>query len=257
MSYYAVAKGHKVGIYRFWNDCKEQVIGYKGAMFKKFSTEEDAREFIDYCNNNLSPSSKKNNLNCSISSNASNISYISNVSNISRSPRMGMNILEDKFDDLEVDYFIYTDGSCYNNGLQNSVAGIGIFFEIDDKRNVSKLLTTENNTNNSAELTAIIEAYLMVETDLKNEKKICIVTDSEYSIKCANGYGEKCAKTGWNKNIPNKELVMKLYNIYKTNDNLKLKHIKAHTSKKDIHSTGNANADKLAFLAIKKFSSNN
>ena len=52
------------------------------------------------------------------------------------------------------------------------------------------------------------------------------------------------------KNITNKELVNKIYNIYKNNDNLMLKHIHAHTNKKDIHSIGNAKADELANLAI-------
>ena len=54
-------------------------------------------------------------------------------------------------------------------------------------------------------------------------KKISIVTDSDYSIKCATSYGEKCAKQHWNKNIPNKNLVKQLYTIYKTNPNLKKK----------------------------------
>ena len=64
---------------------------------------------------------------------------------------------------------------------------------------------------------------------------------------------EKCEKLNWDKNIPNKELVKKIYNIYKNTDNLKLQHIKAHTNKKDIHSIGNATADKLAYNAIKNY----
>ena len=46
MSFYAVAKGHNIGIYYFWNDCKEQVMGYKGAIYKKFSTETEAEDYI-------------------------------------------------------------------------------------------------------------------------------------------------------------------------------------------------------------------
>ena len=38
MSYYAVAKGHNIGIYYFWNDCKEQILGYKGAIYKKLKS---------------------------------------------------------------------------------------------------------------------------------------------------------------------------------------------------------------------------
>ena len=46
MKFYAVAKGHNIGIYNFWNDAKEQVLNYKGAIFKSFNTEKDAENFI-------------------------------------------------------------------------------------------------------------------------------------------------------------------------------------------------------------------
>jgi len=35
------------------------------------------------------------------------------------------------------DYYVYTDSACINNGKKNAIAGIGIFFWIDDKRNIS------------------------------------------------------------------------------------------------------------------------
>ena len=54
MTFYAVAKGHNIGIYNFWNDCKEQVLGYKGAIYRKFSKEKDAEDFILNCNNTQS-----------------------------------------------------------------------------------------------------------------------------------------------------------------------------------------------------------
>ncbi len=220
MSYYAVAKGHNTGIFLSWNDCKEQVIGYKGAIHRKFSNEKEAEDFI-----------------LNITSVNSTIYY---------------NIY-DKYDDIETNYYIYTDGSCINNGTKEAKAGIGIYFDINDERNVSrqvKLNKYDNITNNSAEILAIIEAFKIVEKELET-KKICIATDSEYSIKCATFYGEKCASMNWKKHIPNRDLVIELYNIYKNNKNLKLMHIKAHTNKKDIHSIGNSEADKLAYKAIK------
>jgi len=45
--YYAVKKGRKEGIYNTWNECQAQVKGYSGAVFKKFSTYEEALKFID------------------------------------------------------------------------------------------------------------------------------------------------------------------------------------------------------------------
>lgn len=44
--YYAVKAGRQVGIYQTWADCQKQVIGYSGAIFKSFSTVEEAEDFI-------------------------------------------------------------------------------------------------------------------------------------------------------------------------------------------------------------------
>jgi ribonuclease HI len=147
------------------------------------------------------------------------------------------------------DYYVYTDGACSNNGGKHARAGIGIFFGIDDPRNVSKRIEGKQ-TNNTAELSAIIETYDWIENDIVNGKKVSIMTDSEYSIKCVSSYGEKCSKQGWQKDIPNKELVKKAYELYQDKPTIRFIHIRAHTSKTDIHSIGNENADKLANQAI-------
>jgi ATP-dependent DNA helicase PIF1 len=46
MSFYAVARGNNTGIVNTWDECKVQIDGYKGAVFKKFDTKEDAEKFI-------------------------------------------------------------------------------------------------------------------------------------------------------------------------------------------------------------------
>lgn len=47
MNYYAVKVGRHPGIYSTWEDCKREVTGYKGAIYKKFSQEIDALNFIN------------------------------------------------------------------------------------------------------------------------------------------------------------------------------------------------------------------
>lgn len=47
MKYYAVRVGRKPGIYHTWDECKRETVGFKGASFKKFSTLEDAKAFIN------------------------------------------------------------------------------------------------------------------------------------------------------------------------------------------------------------------
>jgi len=158
-------------------------------------------------------------------------------------------IQEDEQPNIEYDYYVYTDGACSNNGKADALAGIGIFFGIGDSRNLSKKIKGKQ-TNNAAELTAIIETYNIIENDIISGKNIAIVSDSEYAIKCISSYGEKCSKKDWNVDIPNKELVKTAYDLYKDKKNVRFIHIKAHTNNTDVHSIGNDNADKLANIAI-------
>jgi len=44
--YYVVRNGRKNGIYRTWEECKAQVDGFKGAIYKSFKTEKEAQEFF-------------------------------------------------------------------------------------------------------------------------------------------------------------------------------------------------------------------
>jgi len=210
MPFYAVANGRDIGIFSTWDECNNSVKGYKNALYKKFDKRELAEEFIQ---------------------------------------TNQQNSMVEKVDDFVPDYYVYTDGACSNNGKPNAEAGIGIYFGEDDERNVSQKIEG-NQTNNAAELTAIIETYSIIENDVVDGKKVAIVTDSEYAMKCASSYGEKCYGEGWSKDIPNKELVKLAYETYKDKPNIKFIHIKAHTTNSDIHSIGNANADYLANTAI-------
>ena len=45
-NYYAVRIGKTPGIYTDWEDCKAQVTGYKGAVFKGFEEKKDAEDFM-------------------------------------------------------------------------------------------------------------------------------------------------------------------------------------------------------------------
>ena len=212
MPFYAVANGRTIGIFLNWNECNRSVKGYKNALFKKFDTREEANQYI-----------------------------------ITHSHDVVLDTAQ--INDIIPDYCIYTDGACSNNGKNNAVAGIGIFFGINDERNISKRIGGKQ-TNNTAELSAIIETYPIIECDISIGKKIAIISDSEYAIKCVSSYGEKCYNKNWNVDIPNKELVKTAYEMYKDTRNIQFIHIKAHTNNNDMHSIGNKNADKLANLAI-------
>lgn len=213
MSFYAVANGRTIGIFSNWNDCNISVKGHKNAIYKKFNTKEEADQFI--LSNTKTPDGP-----------------------LPTDPHP-----------ITPDYYVYTDGACSNNGKKGASAGIGIFFGIDDTRNVSQIIEGKQ-TNNTAELSAIIQTYPIIENDVLRGAKVAIVTDSEYAMKCVSTYGEKCSKKGWIVDIPNKDLVKLAYETYKDISNVQFIHVKAHTNNTDAHSIGNHNADKLANMAI-------
>lgn len=45
--YYAVKKGREPGIYESWDECKKIVMGYSGAIYKKFKNKDEALNFIN------------------------------------------------------------------------------------------------------------------------------------------------------------------------------------------------------------------
>ena len=132
-------------------------------------------------------------------------------------------------------------------------AGLGIYFGEGDPRNSSERIIGKQ-TNNTAELTAILRAAAILQEEIMNGYEIHIYTDSDYAKRCCTTYGEKLEKKGWNvgskKPIPNLELVQKAYTVFKQLDNVHFHYIAAHTGLDDEHSRGNEGADRLANLAI-------
>ncbi|XP_029451657.1 ribonuclease H1-like isoform X2 [Rhinatrema bivittatum] len=47
MSYYAVRTGRQTGVYRTWEDCKEQVHRFPSARYKKFNSKQAAWNFVN------------------------------------------------------------------------------------------------------------------------------------------------------------------------------------------------------------------
>lgn len=44
--YYAVKEGRNIGVFGTWDECKAQVDGYSGAVYKSFKTLDEAKAFI-------------------------------------------------------------------------------------------------------------------------------------------------------------------------------------------------------------------
>ena len=186
-------------------------------------------------NTTITTNTTINTTNTTINTTSSNNNIImNNNSNI-----IGKNIL-----------VIYTDGACSNNGKKNAKAGIGIY--INNMYNISEKLQGKQ-TNQRAELYAILKSLKII--NINNYTSIIIYSDSQYSINCITKWIKNWIKNNWkdrhNKPVKNKDLIEPIYNIYKKYNNIKFKHILAHTNLQDCHSLGNNKADMLARKAIK------
>ena len=113
-------------------------------------------------------------------------------------------------------------GACSNNGRPNAKAGLGIYFvqmiHVIARKDYGK------QTNNTAELTAILRAAAILQEEILDGEIINIYSDSEYAMKCCTTYGEKLEERGWNigskKTIPNLDLVKKAYTVFKSLENV-------------------------------------
>ena len=226
-TFYAVHKGKIPGIYNTWNDCKKQIDKFEGAIFKKFANKNDAEVFLkEGFGINKKPRS---------------------VTRKENDDKKNNEKIEDEtIGDDEDKIFIYTDGSLIKLKNNISKAGYGIY--IPEKNiKVSAPLINQKLTNNRAEMYAIIDSIKYLD-ESEIFKKICIFTDSQYSMYIFNGTGERYEKSGYKndgKDVPNIDLIKKLLEL-KRKYNIILLKIRAHTDKKDKHSIGNEIADKLA-----------
>ena len=148
---------------------------------------------------------------------------------------------------------IYADGSCIRNGQDGAKAGWAAILSCNGKtKQLSGKIEAAKPTNNIAELTAVIEAINAIKTDA--EAQVKIVSDSEYVVKSIL---EKRPKTwrlnGWKTAskgpVANKELWIKLGDVYKAHTKCKFEfvHVDGHSG--DVM---NELCDKLARAAASK-----
>ena len=240
MPFYAVRIGKIPGIYNTWDECKAQVMGFKGAIYKKFMKQQDAQKFID---------------NTSTTYNTSSSSSNSFKSCTQKKKKKNHKVYVKKPNTL----YIFTDGSSVGNGSRDSIAGYGIYipepFEHQIKMRGS---LPKGTTNNYAELKAILDAlrlhdYNELRSNSQNTENpinhIVITTDSEYSINCITKWAAKWEKNGWCSSqggqVKNKEVIHKIWKLYKEYKPEFL-HINSHTGKSGFFYEGNQVADNLA-----------
>ncbi|GBB92749.1 hypothetical protein RclHR1_02050022 [Rhizophagus clarus] len=228
--FYAVHIGFKPGIYYSWEECENQIRKYPNAKYKKFTTLQEAEAFVKEGNNKkvFGNSTREKPISKHISSMQQN--YISSpASSVSNGKSLK----------------VWTDGSSINNGQHGAKAGIGVYWGKDDPRNVSERLPGPRQTNNRAEIMAVIRA---LETCPDNNIPLEIRTDSQYVINAYNCWIPKWENNKWktsnNKDVENKELFQRLMKLIRArNAEVTIEYVQAHVGIKE-----NEEADQLAKL---------
>ncbi|KAF4444657.1 hypothetical protein F53441_11080 [Fusarium austroafricanum] len=194
--FYAVAVGHRPGIYTTWAETEPQVTGVSGPKHKSFKSRPEAEQFIrdhaslETCQalgievgqglptqqytgaafEPVEPAAKKTKPEPTAATSAESTS--------------GTNgrLLK-----------IYTDGSSRGNGKAGACAGLGVYFGRDDERNLAERLPGEPQTNQRGELMAMLRALEIAPLT----QGVQIWSDSQYSIKCVTQWAASWENKGW------------------------------------------------------------
>jgi ribonuclease HI len=223
-SFYAIAKGKIPGVYKSWEEAKKQIEGVKGAKFKKFSSEQEARDFVD--GKDLHQQSIEE--------------FFKPVGD----PK-----------ETEKTLIVFTDGAAKNNSKtnKNAVAAYATVWPYHPELNFGcKLDPTQLQTNNRAEYTALIHALDQADQlDPTRSKTLIVYTDSQFLINSMTLWLLSWKKNGWRKSdgeiVANLDLIQKL-DEQTSQRTVLFRHVKAHTGEVTWQAKFNDMVDKLARL---------
>ncbi|KAI1809199.1 ribonuclease H-like protein [Poronia punctata] len=236
--FYAIARGRQPGIYTDWDEAAVAIKGWKAPKYKKFGTREEAVDFIRTFGNEEA-------MEWLVNEGAEPAAKKAKKTKVSNEP--DPEIVEDDPDTVR----IYTDGSSLANGRVGAKAGVGVFFGDNDPRNVSERLQGEPQTNQRAELTAIVRALELT----RHDEKIRIFSDSKYSIDCSTSWYKAWEKNNWKKQngelVLNQDIIKQIRALINERDAAGFKTlfqwVKGHST-----NVGNAAADRLAVAGSNK-----
>lgn len=274
MIYYAVLKGFNRGIYTNWELCRKNVIGFKGAIFKKFKSMNEAQTYIKNQNQNTVSkiSSHKNDEILTFKDNNDFFETIITepgeiLIDVELYQKLNYSYSNESIcvDTVTKTCPVYVDGSSKKNGQSTlSPSGYGVFFGKNDKRNAAISLMKVDNvfknkpTNQRAELFAIKHALIEISNEIFLDKKLSvkylIYSDSIYAKNCFTVWYEKWMKNSWKNSkgllVSNLDIIKSIipllnyinyFYLEKKWNLLKFYHVKGHNN-----DYGNEFSDKLA-----------
>lgn len=224
-SYYAVRRGRQTGVFGNWEECRTHTSGFSGAVYKKFTRASEAHAFVTGGTFSKKKQTGKVNKRDHKPSKRS-----------AQFPKAG--VTDDKV-------VVYTDGACEKNGKRGARAGVGVYFGANNPRNVSEPLAGPRQTNQRAELSAILRTLEIL--DFTPTKRLAIYTDSQYSIDCLTKWHRGWEFKGWintkEEPVENQDLIKGALHLIRTKHRGQVEFVKVRG-----HAgiQGNVRADKLA-----------
>ncbi len=213
MPYYAVKKGKIPGIYKTWLECEENIKGIDKAIFKKFESEEEAKQFVKGTEiKNKTYQDNKQIEKKEITVNTKNLSiddkYIVN-----------------KEHDFDSSINLYIDSIFIGeNGDMKAVGSISVYLGIGDNRNELRKMEYEKYKDLTKEMVlykSILVGLNKVITEIVEEKTIIIHTQSIDCIKYLTN------DLIYSKNLSCFELIAKGHMIINKYPNIKFYHNKS------------------------------
>ncbi len=193
--FYAVKKGRAPGIYQTWDECKTQVDGFNGAVYKGFHSRAEAKKFLEQ------PESYQTHRESEIPKRDEKIQ-------VTGSGRVT----------------IYTDGSSVRNPGRGGYAAVMLFEGQRKEVSGGFRLTTNNRMEMMAALTGL--------SLLKRPCAVTIYTDSKYLHDAiSNGWIKRWLKNGWRTRedtpVANQDLWLPLWEQVQKHD-VKFEWVRGH-----------------------------
>lgn len=271
-AYYAVARGKSVGVYRLWDECKSNTLGYSNSSFKKFDSPAAAQSFISANQAGGSGGSSSGGSSGGFSFGSSSSSgggysgggysggdYSGGYSGGSSSKASSSKTSSGGSSKRSA---VYVDGASRGNGKGGTPkSGYGVYYGPGDSRNAAVSLAdvddvkTTTPTNQRAELHALKHALGSALDSAKlGGEKYEIFTDSSYAKNCVDNWSKNWANNDWKnsagKDVANRDIIedaVGKYNAinehYKSQgeSELAITHVRGHQGIE-----GNEQADRLA-----------
>ncbi|KAJ6782767.1 hypothetical protein PWT90_06015 [Aphanocladium album] len=245
--FYAVAVGNPTGIFNDWDDAAEAIKGVKGPKYKRFNSRAEAVDYIrEYGSKEAvlalgerQPMPIFNGLALGSTHPLTRATKATRVPPPLALPKVAEDVIR-----------VYTDGSSLANGKAGARAGVGVYFGPGDERNISERLHGEPQTNQRAELMAMLRALQVCPAS----KTVKIVSDSQYSINCVTQWAASWKKKGWvtaaGEPVKNQDIIRavldKMEERSKAGGSTQFEWVKGHATDR-----GNQAADALAVRGAK------